>query len=267
MYCKHCGKKVKVDSLFCGYCSTQLNEAVKESSEMSKEDAPILQKQELGPEKQNINLQKQEKHSFSPNIVEGQDGIIRWSYGMNMWKNFTIFITLWKVLMIGAMFPVLLMTFLTLFEDGFVEGFTIFFKMLVLMGGIMSGLALIAYPIVAILNGGRYQVVFELDSKGISHIQMEKQFKKNQVMAFITVIAGLASGNPQEAGVGLLAGSKQSSYSDFSKVQKIIAKKSRHVIYVNESLQHNQVYVAKEDFEQVKDYIVDHCKKATLIDK
>lgn len=239
MYCKHCGK--------------QLNETVQDSSEIPKEDASILE--------------KQEKYSFSPNIVEGQDGTMRWSYGMNMWKNPTILISVWKVLMIGAMFPVILMTFLTLFEDGLVEGFTIFFKMLVLMSCIMSGLALIAYPIVAIMNGGRYQVVFELDSKGISHIQMEKQFKKNQVMAFITVIAGLASGNPQEAGAGLLAGSKQSSYSNFSKVQKIIAQKSRHVIYVNEGLQHNQVYVAKEDFEQVKVYIGDHCKKATLIDE
>lgn len=267
MYCKHCGKQIKVDSQFCEYCGSQLKKTVMESSKMLEEDTPVLQMQKAEAKKQNISLQQQEKYSFSPSIVEGQDGIIRWSYGMSMWKNPTILITVWKVFMIGAMFPVLLVTFLTLFEDGLVEGFTMFFKMLVLMGGIMTGLVLIAYPIVAIMNGGSYQVVFELDSKGISHIQMEKQFKKNQVMAFITVLAGLASGNLQEAGAGLLAGTKQSSYSDFSKVQKIIANKNRHVIYVNESLQHNQVYVAKEDFDQVKAYIVAHCKKATLVDK
>lgn len=214
------------------------------------------------------NIEKKRKPSrLSPNILKGSDDIYRWSYGMSMWKNPTILITVWKVFMIGAMFPVLLMTVLTLAEDGLVEGFTIFLKMLLLMGGIMTGLLIIAYPIVAIINGGSYQVVFELNEKGISHIQMQKQFKKNQVMAFISVLAGVAAGSPRVAGAGLLAGSKQSSYSEFTKVRKIVANSKRHVIYINESIQHNQVYVAKEDFNQVKDYIISHCDKATVVDK
>jgi hypothetical protein len=96
---------------------------------------------------------------------------------------------------------------------------------------------------------------------------MQKQFKKNQVIAFISILTGAATGSPQIAGAGLLAGAKQSSYSDFSKVRKVVANSKRHVIYINESIQHNQVYVAKEDFNQVKEYIVSHCEKATVVDK
>ena len=259
MYCKHCGKEINDDSQFCKYCGQQLNKTVAEAAK------PQAQKSE--PKKVKKINQQQEESSLSPNVLKGVDGIFRWSYGMNMWKNPTILITVWKVFMIGAMFPVLLVTILTLFEDGIIDGFTIFFKMLLLMGSIMTGLVVIAYPIVAIMNGGSYQVIFELDDKGISHIQMDKQFKKNQVMAFITVLAGAAAGSPKVAGAGLLAGAKQSSYSEFNKVQKIVANSRRHVIYINESIQHNQVYVAKEDFEQVKAYIVGHCEKATVIDK
>ena len=122
---------------------------------------------------------------------------------------------------------------------------------------------IVSFPIIILLTGGSYQVVFELDDKGVNHIQMDKQFKKNQVVSMITVLAGAALGNPQTAGAGLLAGSKQNSYSDFKKVVKIVAKPSRHVIYVNEGLNHNQVYVAKEDFEQVKAYIIEHCHKVS----
>lgn len=267
MYCKHCGKKIDEASKFCIHCGLNQQMQKDEASKVVKNQHQISEpNMAKRPEQKKVG-QKQEKSPFSPNILKGVDGVYRWTYGMSMWKNPTILITVWKVFMIGAMFPVLLVTVLTLVEEGLVDGFVIFFKMLLLMGGIMTGLVMIAYPIVAVMNGGSYQVVFELNSEGINHIQMQKQFKKNQVLAFITVLAGAASGSPQVAGAGLLAGSKESSYSDFKHVKKIVVSAKRHVIYINESLQHNQVYVAKEDFDQVKAYIVDHCKEAKVIDK
>lgn len=262
MYCKYCGKEVVVDSKFCHHCGRQIEDFGPKATGIQQWEDPVEEVKGLPLDDQGGNAP--EALVFGPSILKGQDGVFRWTYGMSMWKNPTILITVWKVFMIGAMFPVLLMTILTLFEEGFVEGMLIFLKMLLLMGGIMTGLVLIAYPIVAILNGGSYQVVFELDPNGIRHLQLDKQFKKNQVMAWIAVLAGVASGKPQVAGAGLLAGTKQSSYSDFNKVQKIVAKPKRHVIYVNESLQHNQVYVAKADFDQVLAYITDHCQKASV---
>jgi hypothetical protein len=106
-----------------------------------------------------------------------------------------------------------------------------------------------------------------MDEKGVNHIQMDNKLKKNQVVSMITALAIVAVGSPQISGAVLLAGSKQNSYSDFKNVKKIVAKPSRHVIYVNESLEHNQVYVATEDFDLVKSYIIEHCEKVTLIDK
>ncbi len=245
MDCKHCHQTVSPDHKFCESCGQAI-----ETEDHNHE-----------------KLKKTNNPPFSENILLGEDGVYRWTYGMRMWENPTILITVWKVLFIGGMFPVLLVSLLELFEQGFTQALSVFIPMFLGMIAFITVFSLIAYLIVAIVNGGYYQVVFELDDQGIHHIQMKKQFKKNQVIALLTILAGAASGSPQSAGAGLLAGSKQHSYSDFKKVKKIVAVPRRHVIYINESLEHNQVYVGEEDFDQVKAYIVGHCKDASLVEK
>lgn len=245
MDCHHCNKEISPESKFCKFCGK-----------------PVGIEKDGHPE-----LKKAEKQLFSKNIILGTDGIYRWTYGMRMWENPTILITVWKVFFMGGMFPVLLVTLLELFEQGFSSALAVFIPMLLGMMAFVTVFSLIAYLIIAIINGGYYQVVFELNDQGIHHIQMKKQFTKNQVIALLTALAGVAAGSPQSAGAGLLAGSKQSSYSDFKKVKKIVAAPRRHVIYINESLEHNQVYVSKEDFDQVKSYIIAHCKGASVVEK
>ncbi|HZJ83607.1 MAG TPA: hypothetical protein VFD57_07340 [Clostridia bacterium] len=193
--------------------------------------------------------------------MKEEKGIYRWTYEMNMWTNPTIIITLAKVLLLGAAVPILFVTLLALFEQGLgeaIEAFTAVSIPVVLIIGVLFA---IAYPIVGIINGGKYCVVFEMDEKGVKHIQMQKQFKKAQVLGMITALVGT---NPTTTGIGLLAASKSSSYSEFSKVKSIIAKKSRGLIYLNENLERNQVYVAKEDFDYVLDYLLNHCPKAKV---
>lgn len=85
-----------------------------------------------------------------------------------------------------------------------------------------------------------------------------------QVLAMITVVAGAAAGNPTATGAGLLAGSKQSSYTKFAKVKQVVVHPKRQVIYLNESMQHNQVYAASEDFDAVRDYILSQTPKANI---
>lgn len=245
MRCTYCGKEILEGGRFCDSCG---------------KPAAVGEIQHSQPK-------KSMDQDFSHNIVLGKDGRYRWTYGMSMWKNPTILITLWKVFFIGGMFPVLLVTILELFEQGVVDAVSVFVPMFLGMIGVVTAFVVVAYPIVALMSGGSYQVVFELNDKGVHHIQMQKQFKKNQVIAIITALAGAAAGSPQTIGAGLMAGSKESSYSKFENVKKIVGKPSRHVIYVNESLNHNQVYVAKEDFDQVKAYIVKHCKKVTTADQ
>ncbi|MEA1975450.1 MAG: hypothetical protein U9N10_07870 [Bacillota bacterium] len=208
---------------------------------------------------------KQSNLKFSPAIKIGKDGVIRWVYEVNMWKNPVILITITKVVVLCSMFPALLVSVGTLFDgDGLLLAITLFIKTTALVTAILGGLMIITYPIMIIINGGKYCVVFEMDEKGINHIQMQKQFKKNQTISMITILAGTLSGNVQTTAAGLLSGSKQNLYCSFSKVKTVTINKKRHVIYVNETLNRNQVYVDTADFDLVKDYIIKHSTNAKI---
>lgn len=190
-----------------------------------------------------------------------KDGIYRWTYEVNMWKNPAILITLLKGLSFGASVPILLVTVLALFEGGLADALKALVGVSVGVVLTIGFLLALAYPLVAIMGGGKYCMIFEMDEKGVKHIQMQKQFKKAQVLGIITALAGTT---PTTTGIGLLAGAKQSSYSRFSKVKSIRAQRRRQVIYVNERLERNQIYVPAEDFDQVLDYLVSHCKQARV---
>ena len=75
-------------------------------------------------------------------------------------------------------------------------------------------------------------------------------------------MAGVAGGSFSTAGAGMLAASKNASVSEFAKVRKVKPRRWLGVIKVNQLLERNQVYVRKEDFDFVYDFIKSHCPNA-----
>ena len=209
---------------------------------------------------------KEAGRQMSPGVLMGEDGVMRWVYEMNMWKNPTLLITIWKVLLLATMVPALLMFFLTL-GDGFGTALLVFLKIMAVVAAIVTGLMVLAYPMVALINGNKYCVIFEMDDNGVKHIQMQKQFEKNQVFAMVVTLAGVMTGSVQTAAAGMLAGSKQSLRTSFKNVKTITVKEKRHVIYLNEKLTHNQVYANPDDFGFVREHILSCCKNAKMTSK
>ena len=244
MNCPECGRKSPENSRFCEHCGASLTEKL--------------------PMKEVIYQQSNQQ--VSPGVVMGSDGVMRWVYEMNMWKNPTLVITIWKVLLLAALAPALLVFFLNL-GDGFGSALLAFIKIIGIVVGIVTGLMLLAYPLVAILNGGLYCVMFEMDDKSVKHTQMQKQFKKSQLLSMVVILAGVVAGNIQATAAGILAGSKQSSISCFEKVKSITVNEKRHVIYVNENLTKNQIYADTVDFAFISNAIISRCKKAKVTHK
>lgn len=187
-----------------------------------------------------------------------------WVYEVNMWRSPILIWTILKVMLLSAAVPIGLVVGLTLAEQGVSESLRVVKNMVPIFILILLGLLLVAYVMVAIVNGGKYMVVFEMDDEKVIHRQIEKQFKKQQVIAMITTMAGALAGNPTVAGSGLLAATKVTQVSEFKKVRKVIVRKRYHVIYLNGPFGRNQVYANSQDFDEILNQIITSCKKAKV---
>ena len=190
------------------------------------------------------------------------DGKYRWVYEMNMITNPTIFLTVfkiffWIILVMWAVFGLILYVFV-----GDWEGLWGMTKAALIGMGIMAVLTLLGVLVLAIIYGGKYIVLFEMDENEVAHIQVPRQFKKAQALGAIAALAGGAAGHLSTAGAGLLSATKNSSTSEFKNVRSVKAHRRLHVIKVSQLLNRNQVYVPDADFDFVYDWIKSRCVNA-----
>ncbi len=242
-FCSRCGEELDGGS-FCSACG-----------------APVeaIEGQPAAPDAQQIGSRAA---TPSGEILLGPDGVYRWAYDFKLFKNPTILLLLWKIFGFIALGIYVFVFFLSLGDHGFwFEGFFELTKVFVFFMLGMMALTLLGYLVYAIIMGGKYCVLFEMDEKGVTHTQAPKQFKKAQVFSAITAVTATDVGT---LGTAILAGSKSASHSEWRLVKSISCHPHTCVIKVNAPLNKNQVYAAKEDFAFVRDYIVSHCPNAKL---
>lgn len=195
-------------------------------------------------------------------MTMGAGGKLCWGYEVNMWKNPVILFTVMNILTLVVFVVGVFVTTLVALDDSFVAGFKLLGLFLLFGLGFMLLLGSLAYLILGLVYGGRYCVLFEMNDRGVNHIQMQKQFKKAQILSLLTMLAAAAAKNVSAAGAGLLAGSTQSIYSEFTSVRKLIPQRRQHCIKVNSLFVKNQIYATPEQFDYVWDYIVQRCPQA-----
>ena len=177
-----------------------------------------------------------------------------WYYEMSLFKNMTILKTLIKVCIGVCLFLNLGLQLLFLMADGSLD-LDFFIVSCCLYSPILIALILLGYLVYCAIMKGSYCVVFEMDEQGISHTQVARQFKKAQVAGAITAVLGALSGSLSIAGTGILAGSRNSLYTEFSKIDSMKLNKKQDVIYLRSRAFHNQIYVPKQHFDDVVNYI------------
>lgn len=189
-------------------------------------------------------------------IYRDADGRLRWIYEFNLYRNPTILVVVWKILASAILGIFVLLLLLEAGEGNLAAASVRLARVFGLMLVGMLALSALAYALYALMIGGKYCVVFEMDEQGVKHTQMVRQFKRAQWLALLTVLSGVASSTPSVAGAGMLAGSRKSIYSEFRKVKAIAANRSRSVIKLRTSdLLHNQIYADGADFNFVLAYI------------
>ena len=239
-YCKNCGQQLRDNDKFCPDCGTQVDI-----------DDRLVHK----------------SGSLAPNDYRGsrvrlcEDGKYRWMYEMSFLTNPSIFLTVFKVFAFIIIGMFLFFVIIAAINGDWktLVGMT---KACGVALAIFLGLTIISMFVMAAIYKGKYIVLFEMDENKVSHTQAPEQFKKAQKLGKITAAVGAGRGSFTTAGAGMVAASKQSRISEFSKVRKVKPRRWLHVIKVNQPFEHNQVYVPKEDFDFVYDYIKSRCPNA-----
>ena len=264
VFCDKCGNEIEDGSKFCQFCGAVVNPAV----DPATREAGIVTDNTYS---KNIVREIQSKEDIkgqkvTENIYLCPDGAYRWVYEFDMIKNPAILFTVWRVLLMSFAIIMIFGFIIQLFDGGIsipdpedlknlLFGFGIFLL-------VFAAISVLAYFIVAASFGYKYMVLFTMNENEIEHRQMKSQFDKARAMGWLTAAAGLATGNIGRVGTGILAATKTSSLSTFSNVKKVKSDKRHSVIYVNETLEHNQIYADGADFDFVRNFIIEHCRNA-----
>ncbi|MBQ9450387.1 MAG: hypothetical protein IJU34_03595 [Bacteroidales bacterium] len=203
-----------------------------------------------------------------PRVRLCQDGKYRWTYEFNMLKNPAIILVVYKIFGVLLSIPFLI-NVISLASKGELQkewndrlwsGSNP--KVWLVVMAVFAVLILISYLIIAWMYGGKYIVHFTLDEQCVIHDQEPAQVQRARKLGLLTVLVGILAKRPSTVGAGMLSTARTTSTSDFANVRRIKPRRLMELIKVNKLLDRNQVYVPKEDFDFVLDFIRQHCPKA-----
>lgn len=190
-------------------------------------------------------------------VVFCPDGKYRWIYELNLYKNPTVFFLVWKILIcitLGIFAVVMIADAVEWPEEFLAERLPGDLRFLLYFLTGVTLITLAGYLIYAAVSGGKYCVVFEMDEKGVNHVQLPPSAKKAEAISFLSVLAGTAAKSATTAGIGLNA-ARTELYSAFSSVKRVRAYPRRCLIKLDSPFNHNQIYAGKNDFEFVLNHI------------
>ncbi|WP_156000753.1 hypothetical protein [Thioalkalivibrio sp. ALJT] len=207
------------------------------------------------------------RETVSENVIR-HGNEYRWLHDVSLWRDTVIPLMLFRLILLAALIPALLLLVIETLEGSFLRGLQAFGQVYLIVASIMLGLFIIAYPLYVLVSGGRYSILFEMDDKGIDHIEMPSRgVKRTDLLARVGFLAGLASGNPSASGASLLALSRKRMHTPFNRVRKVVVYERKGVVkLIARNMTRNLIYAQPADFKLIKDLLLERCpRKATVI--
>lgn len=124
------------------------------------------------------------------------------------------------------------------------------------------GLALIAatfglaYLVIMIAYGGKYQVGFVIDRAGVQCYTCGKQARRNLIINRLTVALGIMARRPATAGAGILAASRQSTSLRWHGIRKTKFHPGQYTITVHGGFaQQIAIFCTPDNYATVEAFI------------
>ena len=203
------------------------------------------------------------KYDYRVRLYE--DGKYHWMYDLNLLKNPSVLIDVYKMLGMTLLITAFILFMIQACAEGlhFEEmGFAL--KITGVMAAIFLVLGLLGYLLYAVVAGGEYTVHFTMDENGFVREQAPRSKKVAERIGCLAALVGIFARKPGVAGSGMIAASRTSMSSEFSRVKKVKALRWMNTIMVNAPFNKNRVYVCDEDFDFVYDFISKRCPKAKI---
>ena len=207
------------------------------------------------------------------------DGIYRWSYNMDMWRNRYLLGQIIKILCIVLGIPTMFLAAIVvknalLVLDQGTDKIMFFIHndlmALAVVGGIWIGciiLTLIIYAICATVMHGTWHLCFEMNESAVALIQSAATKKRNDTLTtiaavadLVTTLAGKPSNSLHTTTVGLSA-TNDNRITHFDAVRKARPHPEHDLIDLRGFFIMNQIYVGPEDYPFVRDFILERVRE------
>ena len=189
-------------------------------------------------------------------LTKGADGKYRWLHETDLYRNYFYLFYIGKIFLCITCGVSLFILFIGGLARHPIDTLISLGPALLGLLSFILILVAISYFIYALLVGGKYTVLFELDHKGVGHTQLSREFERAGKIGTIAALAGLVSGSPSVAGAGILAKSGPSIYTSFRDVRSIKSNSRQHLVKLRSSdLVHNLIFTSSEDFDFVWEFI------------
>lgn len=154
-------------------------------------------------------------------LMAGIEGKIQWFIRVPIFKNRVILKQLG--IAIGIPFGVLILIILIASGQSIYALYAL---------SIIGALLFFTWLFIMVVYGGKYDVEFVLDSKGVLCRTQAKQAKKNRFVNGLTAVLGFLSGKPTIAGAVILAQSRQKAFIPWKRVTRVKYRPCQRTILI-----------------------------------
>ena len=193
--------------------------------------------------------------NYPDRVTQCDDGVYRWSYDMDMWRNRFMLRHVLKI--VCAMSVLVSLTMLAAFGLNRVSPRLAALLFIIPMGA-LSALTLLIYLICALAMRGNYHLRFEMDENKIVLVQTAETENRNRVLTTVSTVAGIAAGQRNKAYRvnATLRAADSVGTTAFADVTRVRLFPDDDVIDLWEWFGMNQIYVPREDYALVRDFML-----------